>query len=626
MPNRILFWVGGATLDKGISGAPFDWNVASNWRECRDFISYFNYPASRPPTAYDRAFIGLPDLQYLDATTTANITNLKPKAPLLFGGYTPVNETTGTGNWIYGTSLGYVSGATVGITAAVSGNGNTGALEGIYVSTGRDAPPGYPLTYGYPYTMLGMQLTQEYDSNSLAQLLVAQTALPSGISGAGTEWYAYWSKDQWQYAIDNNLLSYSGLTYLNVKTQVAGYDTFANPHNLYAADIKINYSDNVLPTPTGGFTASNKYNTQLNMNFNNGGNIYIKNGKFRVVTSDFVGISGSNRSLGTLKIDGSYIYDASIEIWSNVVITDDTVFGSANFSFIGPYYYGSDLNNFSNYLGNYYVRDNSNRSSKDVVLNTYRIIRGTYSKNVINSIFGITFAGSTIYPTGKSSLSVNISKGAVLGAGNIPEYNPQILSVEKQRKGVVVIDGITADKVKISYGSTVPKNYFAYNTSNNTYYCVPNEDSATCSSGKLHDWIPDVFITGANVNVNEFTLIGVDLNTLYCVAYATDRIPLYTIGKMELITSNLDLQYYGKKSYGFQPVDWKFGIIKNSATGITMNGGLILDPYSTVLGNENIRLLNYAVNTLGKNTRTNTLINEIIGNTILTESPRTEQA
>lgn len=619
------YWIGGTTFDKGISGAPFDWNVPTNWRKIINTSTLVSEIATTVPGPADNVYIGsTDDALYSQEVSNRIRTTLRPKAPLLFGGFKTTNTNTGDGLWIGGATLAWIAGQTTGITYAA---GVTSPILNTIVYTGKISAPLQEIGNGYPYPMLGMQLANEWtDVESLAQYMYDVSLIDAfGISGAGSR--PLWNKSDWAYAINNNLLSYSGLTALHLKSSWYVYQTAPNPHNLYSTDIKINYVDLVRSGPYSA--TKTKYGSQMNIKYN-GGNIFIKDAKFQKFLLSTTEGTTPYKAMGLIKIENSDILEMSTNpVWCNLDIDRQSIFGVATLRINGPQTYGLDLNATTNNYGNTWLRDNADRSKRDVINYASQKIRGTFSKTTCNPIFGITTDSNTPYTPGSYALSVELQ-----GTNRATSYTPVYVDGNVQGNGIVLLEGLTAETCNLYTSKTPPAHYFTWNPDTNRHECLNSDTMPTpCSHGKLTDYLPDIFITGDFININEIKATNIDINTLYSgtLYEAGVTLPTYTIGKLDLNSSNIDLNYFGQEegsdtSTLATPPDWRFGTIRSGGAGITLNGGIILDNSSTIHGCKDFRFLNYLVlKSSNRNTRTNNLISEVVGNTIV-DTPRQSEA
>jgi hypothetical protein len=177
-----------------------------------------------------------------------------------------------------------------------------------------------------------------------------------------------------------------------------------------------------------------------------------------------------------------------------------------------------------------------------------------------------------------------------------------ISQVDFSIPGHLVLSGITADGILLradAEGSPLPRKFFTWNKETNSFECNDELDNpGQCFNGKLKDYLADVYLAGQTFTATEMRVENLDVNTVLDVAAFK---PVYNFGKFELFGSNLDLT-----SGVRNPPDWRFGLISSSSSGVTLNGGLIADEYSSIEGGQNVRLLNYYVDPVTKiNSRTN---------------------
>ena len=621
------YWIGGTTLDTGISGAAYDWNVPSNWRIPSGLVEPVPVIPTVCPGAGDVVFIGR---EYPDGNGNNNQYGslMTPKAPLLWGGYKTIAGMTGTGTWIYGEAA--------GATLAMSGNGLTGALTNIVITIGKNDVPEGLTSSSYCFSKLGLDVDGTgrggvYGSESLAYLLYNLLGLKQ------------YSQQQWKTLIDQNKLSYSGLTGVFVKTNKVQINSLPIPTNSSAymnSSVDINFVDNVNLSQT---TASSpKYNTSGTVSVN-GGQVILKNAKF----SNLLLISKlkyyKTAEAGVrLTGSGSYLNLNSRDLWYNLHIGENNKVGQGYLELLGAeYYQNNDLQ--ENYLSDNYVRSIYYPGSNHAYRPS-KLISGTYNRSSVFSLFGITSAGSTGYVNSDpNTLSIRLD-----GIAPSPDFDFHVPpSPFIGLRGGVFISGITADGIEIFASNFTPTHYYSWNPITKIFECL-NEYTYNepCSYGQLEDYIPPVIFTGFVNNINYMKITNTRLIPI--PPFITDsssgsnyfdRTQSFNIGKLELNSAILETSMFGPNtvfwseddpndySYQQEP-DWKFGIISNSATGVTLDGGIVFgDEFAQVRGAPGVRLLNYIVNKVtNKNNRTNSVLNEIVGNKIPTISGGSAQA
>lgn len=605
------FWIGGTTLDTGISGAAYDWNTPSNWR----IISVFDgEPVSTIPDvcpgAGDSIYIGRNTVDGNDESKPyADL--VTPKAPLLWGGYKTISVNSGTGTWIYG--------GITGTTLAISGNGLTGAINNIRITIGKNDVPEGLTSSTYSFRRIGIDLDTTVDEGrplggeQLASMLYNTLGLKE------------YSKSEWKTIIDQNKLSYSGLTGLFIKANKVQINSLPIPTNSSVynhCNVNINWVDNVDTLYT--LSSSPKYNTSATI-ITNANTITLKDAKFsnlylNTSLSYYKTAEAGVRIIGS----GAYLSLFSENLWYNLYIGKNNKIADANLGIIGAEYYSTQVDNL---LNDTYVRsvygytvDNAYRPSKT--------ISGTYSRSSVFSLFGLTSAGSTAYIGAVKSINLDLN-GIALSADMDYHVPP---SPFVGMRGSVTLMGITADGLIVFAQNSAPTHYFHWNPRTQQFECENQQTfSEPCSYGQLEDYIPVVLFTGLTNSINYMQLANVRLVPLIpWESTASDpKTQTFNIGKLELINSILETSTFGPNTifwsdtdpYAFtyqQEPDWKFGTITNSSAGVTLDGGIVFgDEYSQVRGANGIRLLNYVVNkNTNKNNRTNTILNEIVGNKI----------
>lgn len=602
------FWIGGAT--GGLSGSAYDWNYPKNWRKVTNLTTYYSVVPTTCPGPGDDVMIGAGE----STNTALNNTfyKLRPQAPLLWGGFKPTSGLTSNGSWISGTTLGG--------TSTVTANGWTGALKSLTVNTGKnEAQIDVPVYTGngYRFPMLGLNYV--YRDPGMPQDMMAEDLFyNANYSVMGMTLISSWSINNWLSAIQNSQLSSSGITNgLYVKAENVNYITYPNPavqvpdiggfEGLNGADttIHINLVDNFIgnTTPAGFIYGPWKYWCNFYANYN-GGIIALNSAKLSNVYIDFnLGGAGvpAYKSTGTIQITNTKIAFMSANVWSDFYIDSDCSIGGASLQIYGPYAFGTDINSQTNMLGNMWLREPGDLTGKtNLIFDSKILLSGKYSPTVFNDFYtaGIT-VGS--YNSGEYPLRAIIRGGKKTGTQypnigfGMPEFSIP---------GNLVLRGVTTEGIFLSSIEQPPVKFFTWSKENNGFECRnDNYESGPCSNGKLSDYIPDVYFAGPTFSASEVYLNAIDLNV------ATDWTgikPVFTFGKMELHQSNLDFA-----SQDTSAPDWRFGLIQSSASGVTLNGGLVLDKYSTLEGAESVRLLNYYVNPITKiNSRTNKQVNE----------------
>jgi len=636
MPGT-YWWIGGTTLGYGISGAAYDWNIPANWRQ--NSVPFNNKPtfvvANDAPGFGDVVNLGF----YSKTGEHANLDpyypngELKPVAPLLWGGYKTISGMTGTGIWIYG--------GLTGATSSYIGNGITGALRNLQITIGRDALPESTTLNTYPFANLGVPPSSIEGPTTSSLPPIASVYLADHLyNGLGLTAY---SIAEWKYAIDNNLVSASGLTGLYVKAKEVKINSLTNPagnirfYNHTA--VNINFVDNINIAPSRINTGSKyKYDTAVSV-ITSGNSIYFNNCNFYSLYLEGYIPGYKSAEAGVYIINSNILYFQTRTAWFNLWMNNSCKIGSANMELIGPEFQSPDS---IQWLSDDYVKSvmpgpyNGYRPSK--------LISGTYSKSVVYPLFGITSAGSTGYiGSNPTALYLELNGTAVS-----PDLDFHDGSSGKYfgMKGAVYIGGITADGVLIQGDQIAPEHFYTWNPRTGQFECRNQQTyGESCSNGQMEDYLRTVLFTSWSNNINSLNLMFARI--IPVVPFLTDtrpsgdQIQTFNIGKMTLSRSILELSQFGPNIIYWDPTsstdpgyaeqqepDWKFGVISNSATGVTLDGGLVFDDeYSQVRGARNVRLLNYVVNkTTNKNSRTNSVLNEIVGNKIPTISDGSAQA
>jgi hypothetical protein len=395
------FWIGGAT--GGISGSAYDWNYPKNWRQVTNFTTYATTVATTVPGPGDIANIGC----WESTNTTLNNTfyKLRPQAPLLWGGFKPTSGLTSNGSWISGTTLGGSS--------TVVANGYTGALKSINVITGHNSPqidmPAYTHN-GYRFKFLGLHPVYRepaMDVNLMAEDLYNNSA-DTLYTSAGLTLIQSWTQNNWLNAIQNNLLSSSGITNgLYVKAEIVNISTYPNPSSILASgpfegqngadtDVCINIVDNFIGH-TGGIsnpTWNQKYNTSVYLDFN-GGNVLLHNCTLSQLFTDFNkgyidpktgGYSPGYKSVGTIYLSNTKIANSVCNVWSNFSVDSLCEFGGFGLNLYGPYSFGS-LTSPTNPLSGTYIRPpGEDGDHGQLIFDSKALISGKYSPSVYRPI------------------------------------------------------------------------------------------------------------------------------------------------------------------------------------------------------------------------------------------------
>ena len=602
------FWIGGTTLDNGISGAAYDWNTPSNWRIITGLATPVSTIPDVCPGAGDIVYIGRNSVDGSDESKTyADL--VTPKAPLLWGGYKAISVNSGTGTWIYG--------GITGATLAISGNGITGALNNIRITIGKNDVPEGLTSSTCSFQTIGMNLGDGEDCEITNSSEQYASMLYSGLG------LTQYSKDQWKTLIDQNKLSYSGLTGLFIKANKIQINSLPIPTNstIYRhCNVNINWVDNVNTLST--LSSSPKYNTAASIKIN-ANTVVLKDAKFSNLYLDtslpyYKTAEAGVRIVGS----GAYLNLTSDQLWYNLYIGKNNKIADANLNLIGAEYYATQVDNL---LNDTYVRsiygynvDNAYRPSK--------AISGTYSRSSVFSLFGLTSAGSTGYIGPVKSIILTLS--GIAPSADMDFHVPPSPFVGM--RGSVMVTGITADGLFVFSDSSAPTHYFHWNPRTQQFECENEQTFGDpCSYGQLEDYIPVVLFSGYTNSINYMQLANVRLVPLVASDVSNTRSQTFNIGKLELISSILETSIFGPNTIFWsdtdpndftyqQEPDWKFGTITNSSAGVTLDGGIVFgDEYSQVRGANGVRLLNYVVNkNTNKNNRTNTILNEIVGNKI----------
>jgi hypothetical protein len=634
MPGQ-YWWIGGTTLGYGISGAAYDWNSPANWRQLSSLGNTPTFVVAKDTPGFgDVVNIGAYSKTGENGVWDAYYPNgeFKPVAPLLWGGYKTISGMTGTGIWIYG--------GLTGATSSYIGNGITGALRNLQITIGRDALPQSTTLNTYPFPSLGVPASQIEGPTTSSLPPIASVYLADHLYwGLGLTAY---SQAEWKYAIDNNLVSASGLTGLYVKAKEVKINSLPNPGGLGTykrTAVNINFVDNIniAPTPTV-FGSRYKYDTAVSVNIS-GNVIYFNNCNLNSLYLEGYVPGYKSAEAGVYIINSNILYFQTRTAWFNLWMNNSCKIGNANIELIGPEFQSPDN---IQWLSDDYVK--SVYGGLNQGYRPSKLISGTYSKSLVFPLFGITSPGSTGYIE-SNPISLNLELNGTAVSPDL-DFHDSSSGNFFGMKGAVYVGGITADGMLIQGDQIAPEHFYTWNPRTGQFECRNQQTyGESCSNGQMEDYLRTVLFTSWSNNINLLNLMFARIIPVLPFSTDTrpsgDQIQTFNIGKMTLSRSILELSQFGPNIIYWDPTsstdpgyaeqqepDWKFGVISNSATGVTLDGGLVFyDEYSQVRGARNVRLLNYVVNkTTNKNNRTNSVLNEIVGNKIPTISGGSAQS